>query len=314
MSRMRKMKKLRTRVCIEPFYHLWKSRHSRFKNQGYFYDSGSESDGETDLQRHPSVNQLINKVSKENDGLNLDSPELTPTRDVHSVSPMSFGSDGSSPSVSPTPSNCLAKFRKITKKITNENFLKPSPKHHSRKTMKLLRTETDGDGKTVQVFEHRATQLKLCTVGCQTDGITNYTTETPAPINDNANACRDNDNDNDKNKNVDSDSDITHTTGGSNRKREKTQMDVAKLMGGKKEKPMAIEAALDLIPNMFEQYMVMLKNPGPDTIGKHLNLVSFTKTAMTRKYGIKSIALKSRCASEAVGTTGVAVGFFGPSL
>jgi len=36
----------------------------------------------------------------------------------------------------------------------------------------------------------------------------------------------------------------------------------------------------------------MLQNPGPDTEGKHLNLVSFTKTTFTRKFGIKTIALK----------------------
>ena len=69
-------------------------------------------------------------------------------------------------------------------------------------------------------------------------------------------------------------------------------MDVSKLLGGKKEKPMALDAALSLIPSMFEQYLTMLLNPGPDTEGKHLNLVSFTKLALTRKFGIKSIALK----------------------
>ena len=44
VSRNRKMKRLRNRVCIEPWFHIWVKRHERYHNQGYFYDTDSDSD------------------------------------------------------------------------------------------------------------------------------------------------------------------------------------------------------------------------------------------------------------------------------
>ena len=64
------------------------------------------------------------------------------------------------------------------------------------------------------------------------------------------------------------------------------------VLGGKKEKPMSVDNAMLLVPSIYEQYMTMLENPGPDTEGKHLNLVTFTKNALIRKYGLKNVAMK----------------------
>ena len=64
------------------------------------------------------------------------------------------------------------------------------------------------------------------------------------------------------------------------------------ILGGKKEKAMSISAALELIPDFYEQYMKMIANPGPDTESQHLNFVKFVKDSLVRKFGIKQIATK----------------------
>ena len=70
------------------------------------------------------------------------------------------------------------------------------------------------------------------------------------------------------------------------------QASLKSVLGGKKEKAMSLDNAMTLIPSIYEQYLTMLENPGPDTVGKHLNLVTFTKNALIRKYGLKNVAMK----------------------
>jgi hypothetical protein len=55
---------------------------------------------------------------------------------------------------------------------------------------------------------------------------------------------------------------------------------------------MSIENAMTLVPSIYMEYLTMLANPGPDTIGKHLNMVTFTKNSLIRKYGLKNVAMK----------------------
>jgi len=117
--------------------------------------------------------------------------------------------------------------------------------------LKLIREEedTDGDGtRIVQIYERREHQVTMCNTGTQTDAVS-FATDSATGV-----------------TNIQEEPKATEEP--AKAQRSKSQMNVAKLLGGKKEKPMNLDAALTLIPSMFEQYLIMLLNPGPDTEGK----------------------------------------------
>ena len=119
-----------------------------------------------------AFNKMMSSIKEKEDSLDLDLPEVPPQTE----SPMSFGSDSSSRSPSPTPFKPqLHKFRKVSRKIMNTNNLLRHPRPH-RKSLKLIGkeqdiSEEDAAERTVYIYERREHVVKLCNMGTQTDAV-----------------------------------------------------------------------------------------------------------------------------------------------
>jgi len=244
VSRNRKMKRLRNRVCLEPWFNIWVKRHMRYKNQGYFYDTDSDDDDDQMEEHNEAFDEMANSFRKDQEiESELDAIEVSDR-----ISPMSISSGASSPSTSPVPFSPSGRMRSLSRGVLVANRVQ---NRTNRRSLKLLREEedTDGDGtRIVQIYERREHQVTMCNTGTQTDAVS-FATDSATGV-----------------TNIQEEPKATEEP--AKAQRSKSQMNVAKLLGGKKEKPMNLDAALTLIPSMFEQYLIMLLNPGPDTEGK----------------------------------------------
>ncbi len=280
-SRIRKMKMLQHRVAFEKWFYLWKTRYRRYRERGYFYDSESDDDGE---QNEATVEGLAPIVEGDDDLRRLSSVLATSVdsdngsykalllRTQHNASPARSDTSVESSDSEHGKMGGLANFRRITKAVVNKNVIATNfHAHREKKEFKVIKEVTEANGRLVRHCERRRGHVELTDMACQTD----FQTDEPEPR-DESDTDKDKDKDKDKKK-----------------KKKLVQQDtLGAMITGKKEKPMSLEAGMALIPNLYEQYLTMLANPGPDTIGKHLNVVQFTKSSLVRRFGIKQIANK----------------------
>jgi len=265
MQRTRKMKKLRLRVQLEPYFNMWKNRHTRFKDHGYFYDSGSEADtDDEDLRREEEEydhfeSSMRSQLATQIGGSSYDK---LMARMNHNASPSSVSSESSEEA----PKLIMGRIRAITQRVITKSRATTLLSHGTSlaKYLKIIKTQADVNGRMIKHCERRRCHVDLVDMACQTDfdsPVQVLQPKEPEPTLEPA------------------------------AKGKQTSMKSI-LGGGKEEKAMSLENGLQLIPALYEQYLVMLANPGPDTVGKHLNLVKFTQDALIRKFGIKKIAMK----------------------
>lgn len=205
---------------------------------------------------------------KETDIMRMESPGAKSTHSDGTVSPIP-----QLPARAKRPSKGLGNFKRLTKKVEQRNSVAFVHTHkHEHKELKIISEEVVGLTNPVVILhcERRARHVDLQHNGCQTEPVTFGADADPAAA--------------------------TPEEEG-----RKASLHVAKagknptlkaILGKGKEKAMGVEAAMSLIPDIYDQYLTMLSNPGPDTIGKHLNLVTFTKNSLVRKFGIKVLAQK----------------------
>mmetsp|Transcript_11231 Transcript_11231/g.22976 ORF Transcript_11231/g.22976 Transcript_11231/m.22976 type:complete len:937 (+) Transcript_11231:45-2855(+) len=269
MLRKRKMKKLRLRVQLEPYFNKWKLRHQRFQEHGYFYDSGSDvdSDDEELRKEEEEYDAFDSKNMRAQFAGELDGSSYKKLleRMQNNLSPGSVSSNSSdeSPPSEIKKSLPMTRLRGASMDVLRANRARASMRlsgHH--KLLKLIK-EIEEDGRIVRMCERRRHHVNLVDMACQTD-FDPMVVEKVAPV----------------------------ATSTATAKKDKKQADLSSMLGSKKEKAMSLDNGLQLIPSLYEQYLTMLANPGPDTVGKHLNFVKFTQDALIRKFGIKKIAMK----------------------
>ncbi|GMH58171.1 hypothetical protein TrLO_g12544 [Triparma laevis f. longispina] len=297
-GRTKKAKKLKLRVQLNVWFKMWKGRYLRWKEHGYFYDS--ESDNESVVSDLEMVGQEDQRGSMRGmmamrvNGMKAiaedadSSYEKLKERMQQANSPaMSHTSGSSDGTRSPSPTQTLnqhsynkhktamGKFKSIGRKtlmIKNASgALPPKNGGHGHRTLKIIKELTEASGRIIMQCERRRCHVELTSISCQTDPVT-ITDLGEASASAGAGAA--------------SNSKEAPNTPKDN------QASLKSVLGGKKEKPMSVENAMTLVPSIYEQYLTMLANPGPDTIGKHLNMVTFTKNSLIRKYGLKNVAMK----------------------
>ncbi|GMI08291.1 hypothetical protein TrRE_jg12855 [Triparma retinervis] len=268
-QRRKKMNKMRQRVLLEPPFKMWKSRHQRFIEHGYFYDSGSDVDSDDEELRKEEEEydnfEPMNMRSHFANEVDGSSYQKLLERMKNNPSPtLSVSSTSSEESPAPPRANPLTRMRAASKTVIvrrrASSMLNRLSGHH--KLLKIIKEEPDETGRMVKHCERRRCHVNLVDMACQTDfdqEVKVVEKAIPAP---------------------------------SEEKKLKQSSLGSILGGGKKEKPLSLDNGLQLIPSLYEQYLIMLANPGPDTVGKHLNFINFTKEALVRKFGIKKIAMK----------------------
>ena len=295
-QRRKNFRKLKYKIAALPYFNMWAERYRRRKERGYFYDTDTEDEKEKEedeeveeelVQPYNEDQDMYEMTQKGRQSLLLD---IVKTADItskdaffssspfqrHVESPTSVSSDSGTHSPSPTMGERAhnSSFRRAKKTSSFRFNAAESPSKHKR--FKVLST-TVKDARTVRVCESRLHKVELADVECQCDlsdlqggaaGSTESGEQDAAPKNAE---------DNEEGEDVKA----KDSKGGSS---------MLSLIGGKKEKPMSLNATMDMVPEIYEQYMVRLMNQDP---GTHLNLVKFCKDALIRKFGIKQIAMKN---------------------
>lgn len=195
----------------------------------------------------------------------------SPTMSVSSTSSAESAKQESA-SVPPRHPRLLGRLRKATKLVVTTSRMgrmmdHANTKEHKR-DLKVVREYTDDRGRLIRSSERRRCHVDLTDVAVQTDF-----SEQESRISI---------------KKPDSSASVSTPQSAPLT----PQASLSSVLGSKKEKPMSMDSGLALIPSLYEQYLTMLANPGPDTAGKHLNFITFTQSALIRKFGIKKIATK----------------------
>ena len=280
VSRTRsKVSKFKKYCLLHHWFVTWKKRWRRFRERGYFYDDDSDDDSDEEGGTLGSHSRMFKRSMS---GLLMadEAPKSEIMARMNEIPPHD-GDSSEDESKSPTPlpvkdqrTGGLARFKKMSMRVKAVSIVHNHYKID--KSLKIFAREVV-DKNEVWHCERKSRMVDLVSRDCQTDPVTFMDPALVAAAEAAAAAAV---------ARGGGDLALTHSSKG-------TGPSVSSIVGkGKMEKAMSVEAAMALIPDIYSQYLSMLSNPGPDTIGKHLNLVTFTKHSLVRKFGIKSLATK----------------------